>query len=315
MPASINNINENAQRQYIDAVAAFEAWEAAQQKAKQVRGGMFWKSTASGDYLIRTNLDNSQKSLGPRSAETTAIFDNFTQRKDAIEQRIASLQETLKMHQRLNRALHVGRSPQILIDILNMLRKADIEEHFIIIGTHALYAYEAAAGVRFASGALATQDVDLLWDTRRRVTFLAQMQSQNSSMLGLLKKVDPSFELREDQQYTAVNDKGFEVEIIRREAGNDDPHPLRITNHEGDFWAVQAKNAASLLSAPPFTCMIVSTNGHMARIRTVAPTVFSTFKRWMAAQPGRDPLKKSRDALQADMVDKVVQEYLPHLAL
>lgn len=307
-------ISENARRQYIDAVAAFTALEAAQEKAAQVRGGMFWKENASGSYLIRTNLDNSQKSLGPRCPETEAMFARFTTRKAELAQRVTKLKEALATHQRMNRALHVGRSPQILVDILRALDKAGVAQYFLVVGTHALYAYEAAAGVRFSAGALATQDVDLLWDTRKRLTFVAQMQEQNLSMLGLLKKVDTSFALRDDQldKLRAVNDRGFEVDIIRREAGELAPHPLRLTANEGDFWVVQAKNAGVLLSSPAFDAVIVSTNGHMARMHTVAPMAFVGFKRWMATQPGRDGLKKSRDVLQAELVERVVQEYLPN---
>ncbi len=41
--------------------------------------------------------------------------------------------------------------------------------------------------------------------------------------------------LQVDQRYTAVNDKGFEVDILRREAVEGDPHPLRLTQEVVDF--------------------------------------------------------------------------------
>jgi hypothetical protein len=43
-------------------------------------------------------------------------------------------------HQRLNRALFVGRTPQIVVELLNQITKDNIAEHFIVVGTHALYA-------------------------------------------------------------------------------------------------------------------------------------------------------------------------------
>lgn len=46
---------------------------------------------------------------------------------------------------------------------------------------------------------------------------------------------------------------------------------------------------------------------------TIAPIPFAKFKRWLAAQPTRDPMKRSRDTLQADVVEQIVAEYLPHL--
>jgi hypothetical protein len=108
-----------------------------------------------------------------------------------------------------------------------------------------------------------------------------------------------------------VNAAGFEVDIIHREASEGDPHPLQLTDAEEDFWAVQAKRAGQLLSAPPFTAMIVSSSGHMARMNTISPAVFCEFKRWMAAQTDRNPLKRQRDLLQAEIVEQLLEEYLP----
>jgi hypothetical protein len=308
------NLSDDAKRQYIDAQSVFTALEEAQNEAVQVRGGMHWKKQNGNDYLIRSSAKNSQKSLGRRSEETIAIFEKFIARKARVEQRVKNLKTELVRHQRMNNALHVGRAPQILVDILNRLEVSGLSEHFSVVGTHSLYAYESTAGVRFAmADALATNDIDLLWDTRKRVSFIAHMDFLGSSMINLLRKVDPTFALREFQRYTAVNDKGFEVDIIRREAKDLDPHPLRLTDAEDEFAAVQAPKAEILLNSPKFSSMIISTSGHMARMNTIAPKAFIDFKRWMGERPDRDPLKKSRDILQADLVEELVREYLPHL--
>jgi hypothetical protein len=76
---------------------------------------------------------------------------------------------------------------------------------------------------------------------------------------------------------------------------------------------VPARNADVLMDAPHFSSVVVSSAGHIARMNTISPIVFSQFKRWMAQQPDRDPLKRSRDVRQADVVDMLVREYLPHL--
>lgn len=311
----LTDIGEDARRQYIDAQATFTAWETAAAKAEEVRGGMYWKLQGKTEYLIRTSPKNSQTSLGARSSETEAIFDKFVATKAPLEDRRSLLEDALVRHQRMNRALFVGRAPQILVDILVALRKAKLDQHFMVIGTHALYAYEAAAGVRFEPvEALATRDIDLLWDTRRRVRFVTRMNVLGTSMLGLLQRVDPSFSIRPDQQYTAVNSKGFEVDIIRREAKDGDPHPLRLTENDDEFWAVQVRRAGTLLSSPSFSSMIVSASGYMARMNTISPKAFAEFKRWMAAQPNRETMKIERDILQASLVEELVAEYLPQLA-
>ncbi len=59
--------------------------------------------------------------------------------------------------------------------------------------------------------------------------------------------------------------------------------------------------------------MIISASGGMARMTTVSPVAFARFKRWLSGQSGRDTMKRGRDALQAEIVEQIVAEYLPHL--
>ena len=300
-----------AQRQYIDSVAVFTAHEEAIAEAAQVRGGMYWKNTG---YLIRTSATGGEKSLGPRSAETERIYARFVERKGSATSRLAGLKQKLDECRRLNRALHVGRLETIVVRLLNELAAANLAGHFRVVGTHALYAYEAQAGIRFDSDALATRDIDLLWDVAKRVRFATLLSRVDTSMLNLLKKVDKSFRRRNSQLYTAVNQDGFEVDIIRREPVDGDPHPMRISADEDDFWVARATNAHLLLDAPPFTAVVVASNGEMARMNTLHPLAFAKFKSWMAQLPGRDPMKKRRDLLQAQAVEEAVHEYLPQLA-
>lgn len=304
-------------RQYIDAVAVFDALAEATAEAAQVRGGMYWHagpaSSPDSKYLVRTTPAGAETSLGPRSAETQAIYDKFTQRKLASTERLTGLKAALDQQQRMNRALRVGRVDPLVVALLNRLASTQLSEHFRVVGTHALYAYEAAAGVRLDADALATRDIDLLWDTRKRITFSTQLARVDSSMLGVLKKIDPTFRMRQSQKYTAVNKDGFEVDIIRRERTGDDPHPVKLSDADDDFWVAQARRANVLLDAPGFSAVIVATNGTMARMHTVHPATMVAFKRWMAAQPDRDALKRRRDVLQADAVQALLEQYLPQV--
>ena len=309
------DIGDDARRQYIDAQSVFSAWEDAFKEMLSVRGSMRWKHQSGKDYLIRVSTTGNNKSLGPRSEETEKIHGAFTGRKTVAQLRFNDLTEALERQQRMNRALFVGRAPRLLVDILNRLYKEGLSEFFTVVGTHALYAYEARAGVLFGeTEAMATQDIDFLLDVRKRISFVTKMKHANSSMLKLLQKVDPSFRLRKDQNYTAVNSRGFEVDIIRREPKDGDPHPMRLTDDEDDeFYVVPARNAGILLDGPPFSAIIVSASGHMARMNTISPVTFIQFKRWMAEQEDRDTMKRSRDLLQADLVEELVNEYLPQL--
>ena len=51
----------------------------------------------------------------------------------------------------------------------------------------------------------------------------------------------------------------------------------------------------------------------MARMHTVHPATFVKFKRWMAQQTDRDPLKRRRDVLQSDSVQTLLDTYLPQV--
>ena len=302
-------------RQYIDTVSTFEALEEAQEEATQVRGGMYWHagpaSSPDAKYLVRTTPSGAETSLGPRTPENEAIYERFTLRKRESAERVSGLKAALVQHQRLNRALRVGRVDPLVVALLGRLASTQLSPHFRVVGTHALYAYEATAGVRLDSDTLATRDMDLLWDTRKRILFSTQLAKVDSSMLGVLKKVDSSFRIRKSQKYTAVNKDGFEVDIIRRERTGDDPHPIKLSDEDEDFWVVQARRANVRLDSPGFSAVIVATNGSMARMNTVHPATFVAFKRWMANQADREALKRRRDVLQADTVQTLLDKYLP----
>lgn len=51
----------------------------------------------------------------------------------------------------------------------------------------------------------------------------------------------------------------------------------------------------------------------MALMTTLHPATFSRLKQALSRNPGRDPLKKSRDALQALAVAELLEEMMPHL--
>ena len=308
-----HELSDLQKKQYIDAESVFTALRDAEKAAQTVRGSMLWRQVSGKTYLIRTNADNSQKSLGPRTDETEAVYEKFMARKKWLSERVTGLRQALQLHQKLNRAHRVGRTPEIVVQILNQLHKSGISEHFLTVGTHALFAYESACGVRFADDATTTQDIDLLMDTQKHLLLASTLEERNESLLSTLQKVDPSFDLRDDQLYTAVNASGFEVDVIRRMARNRDPHPLQVTSAERDFWAVQVGNGAQMASSARFAQMVVSASGHMALMTTLHPLTFSRLKQALASSPTRNPLKKSRDALQAQVVAQLVEEMLPHL--
>jgi len=304
-------LSDNAARQLIDSTTVFDEFMRIQGQARAYSGGMYWKRQGGYEYLVKTHLDNRQSRVGPRSAETEAIHAEFTSRKRELEARLRSLRAALTDAERLNKALKVGRVPAQVVSLLQTIEDAGLGQHFTVVGTHALYGYETAAGVRIVQGALATQDVDLLWDARKRVRFITDLGKLDVSMLSVLQRADASFVRKEGQNETAINDKGFEVDFLRRQPEGDDPHPFRFSDDEGDLWPVQAVRASVLTNAPRFEHVVISATGRMTLMRTIAPQSFVEFKRWMAKKaPRRPEAKRRRDLLQAGIVQKLMDEGL-----
>lgn len=166
--------------------------------------------------------------------------------------------------------------------------------------------------MRIASDATATRDIDLLFDTRQHLAFLTTLRRLDMSFIGVLRKADKTFRVRSDQLQTAVNNDGFEVDLIRRTAVGADPHPLKMSDAEEDLWAVQISSGNRLVSSRRFAQTVVSARGDMALMRTVHPLDFIQVKRALARSPARDPLKARKDALQAEVVQYLWQTYLQY---
>lgn len=132
-------IDPGAARQYIDARAAFVELERSKKSALHVRGGMVWKAVGDKEYLIRTSTKGGQKSLGRRTPEAEALFRSFTEKKQSVEDRVGSLKNTIAQHERMNRALRVGRMPKIAVSILRRLADAGLDEYFRVVGTHCMH--------------------------------------------------------------------------------------------------------------------------------------------------------------------------------
>lgn len=86
-----------------------------------------------------------------------------------------------------------------------------------VIGTNALYAYEALAGVVFDEGATATRDINLLQDDRRRLRLLTDDRVFTGLDRLIQGRVDSSFQPRTNRDFRLTNKDGYMVELIRPE--------------------------------------------------------------------------------------------------
>ena len=294
-----NEIENEARQRLIDVQQRGDALRAVRAElARRFAGHMAWKPRAGQDYLYR-RTGRIEKALGPRSPATEASFAAFSQGKAEAEQREAGLRHTLEGMARVNRAMGLARVPRLVGRILRRLDQAGVlGEQVCVVGTNALFAYEAHAGIRFDSGLLATADIDIALDARRNLRLAAQ--SMPDGLLGLLRKIDPTFAAQSDGAFRAVNASGLMVDLITAEPANRmalaPSRQRRLGGAErGDVAAVEVPRLEMIVDAPRFAATAVAEDGLPVWIAAADPRWWAAHKLWLAAEPSRDPIKRQRD--------------------
>lgn len=293
----------------VESTQLYAPWVAAIHHAESFKYGMKWMTVREKDYLYRlTDAKGNGKSLGPRSIATEALFTEFTEARIRAKDRLASLDERIKSQARLNKAVFLGRLPTIVGDILHALHVSKAHNDFRMVGTHAIYAYEAMAGVQLNMDLLATGDVDLLYDSRKSLSLVSK-NLEGNGLLGLLQKIDKSFEISEKETFRAINKTGFMVDLITPARDMRDNEILKFS--ENDLEAVEVPNLHWLANAPCHDVVNISSNGMPVNARVPDPRAFVIHKAWLSQQKDRNPVKKPRDFSQSQMVFKLITDFLP----
>jgi hypothetical protein len=302
-------------RIFLDAAQLHQAYVEISAKSRTYRGGMHWKKVKGREYLFRSrDRFGYGKSLGARSPETELVFREFHENKTRHRQNLKGLQGRLEEQARFCKAARIARVPRIVGSILRLLEEQKLlGSNLQVVGTNALYAYEAAAGIFLDSGLMATQDMDILWDVRSRLQLHSDQRIDGGGLLSILKQADPSFELIRKRGFRAVNRKGFMVDLLKPEPRP--PHLLekRRMGTSGDLEAAEIRNLQWLLSAPKFTQGVICDDGYPAGMVAPDPRAFALHKLWLSRQPDREPIKRKRDRDQAIAVCRLVLQYLPNL--
>ena len=263
------------------------------------------KKTVTGLAYLYEIFDRggNGKSLGRWSDAAEAQFADYHARKSAAKDRRDQLRPILAETARLYRAL---RLPLLSSDAGPILREADrrrlLGTHLLVIGTNAMaaYAVEAAGLIREAPDE--TEDFDLAWTSE-------ELESSELLVWNLLKAVDPTFVINTERDFQARNAKAYEVELLvaPSRAGTlnskDRPRPLALPEQE---W---------LLLGHPVDHVVGCRDGSPARIVAPDPRWFALHKLWMAAQPKRNPLKRTKDRKQGIALLNTVAEAMPRFPL
>ncbi|MCJ2121081.1 nucleotidyltransferase domain-containing protein [Methylobacterium sp. J-077] len=308
-------LDDEQARQLINAEQVFDAYRAAQSTLQsRFAGSMAWKSVEGRSYLYRFKR-GVWKSLGPRSEETEAIHQRFVDGRSHAKMRSASLAQRLNTIAAVNRALRLGRMPVMAARILRALSDARLTEPVVAtVGTNALFAYERMAGVQIDQTVLETADFDLLYDARASLKLIVP-EVAASGIVGLLRKVDHSFEVMGKRGFRAANRDGYIVDLITP-APKDPIRPSevrQIGRDPDDLVAVEIFGLAWLVNSPKVRATVLDLRGYPAEMIVPDPRAFALHKAWLSERPDRNPEKRRRDAAQAKLIAGLIARYLPHL--
>jgi hypothetical protein len=305
--------SDDQRRVFIDAAQLHEAYMGEFLKSRAYRGGMHWKKAKGREYLFRS-LDRHGygKSLGSRSKNTESTYQEFQGTKRRILDRMNHLKTRLKEQARFCKAARIGRVPRVVTAILRVLEQHQLlGRHLQIVGTNALYAYEARSGLFLQGGLLATQDMDVLWDIRPKLRLFAIDEVDQGGLIDLLKKADRSFALLGKKSFRAVNHAGYMVDLIKPEPKSLLEKENRRIGGADDLMAAEIKNLQWLVSAPKVSQIVIGEDGYPAAMTVPDPRAFAVHKLWLSGQNDREVVKKKRDYSQAKAVCKLILHYLP----
>ncbi|KGG87411.1 hypothetical protein P245_20325 [Comamonas thiooxydans] len=274
------------------------------------RDNYYWEFSAEGGKVCLV----SRGKVTPSTLHSSPNRDlDVIHRKQwaKYESAINNLQAAEKSYLEVveeNKDFGIGSAEPIAIQILNKLHDYGVLHFHRVIGTHALFAYQSAAGVTFDDGNTSTQDIDMLWNRKQRMEFRRVLDGVHPqiSMIEVLQTVDESFQRSEENSESAINADSFSVDFLRME---DKPRPetkdlqaVCMSDTAVDVMPVVAVGSEIFMRGQPFEKVVISYTGEMCLMPTIDPVIFAHFKQRMAVSADRDPRKINRDRTQSEAV-------------
>jgi hypothetical protein len=299
---------ENQQRTLNRAVAAYQAYQDALNTALPLKGGMHWKKIKGREYLYKyRDRFGRGHSLGPRSLDTERLWAEFGRRRREMAPLLDARRQQVAEAARFCRAALIHRVPEPVTRILRRLTASDpANPPLMVIDTHALHAFEFAAGVFINT----PRDSPFWAGAAQGLTLAAPAEVGLDQFLGLLRQADRSFQALPGPGFAAVNKTGFRVKLLCPPAAR---HPLRmpLKNAPGSVAPAESGDLASLMGAPKFSQVVIGRRGDPVTMVVPDPRALALHKLWLSLQKDRPPVKRARDGRQAAALAELILRYLP----
>jgi len=296
----IKKISDEGLRVLSNLAQHYDAWIEAERAVSP--GRLAWKTVDERDYLYRiTDSRGNGKSLGRRDASTEAQFEAFQLARETSERAWASCERDGAIY----RALRLPRIASYAAEVLREVDTAGLlgSDGVLVIGTNAMAAYAIEAAVTLPPTIDATEDFDLTWVREE------SGDPFEPTVFESLKRADSTFTINAERTFQARNADGHEVELLLPESLDG-----ALPKHER-FRPIPLPEQDWLLPGQRVEHIVCGFDATPARIVAPDPRWFALHKLWLSEKPTRNPLKKTKDALQGMLLLDMVLDHMPRFVI
>jgi len=299
--------SSDSQRLQANLEQSYAAWVDAKRALEEMPASMYWTAKDGVDYLgVKKTSNDNGSTVGRRSEATDAQYQAYAEEKERLKTRIRSLDVQLTERAGLYRKLRLPAIPDRQAEIL---RRLDIVgmlgSDLMVVGTNAFIAYELACGARFPTGNEETEDFDLAWCRGTKVSFAqSSSSSTDKSLFGTLRSLDSSYRINKRKPYQAVNDDGYEVELLAAPS----THPLPV--NEAFEPMVSLVEQEWLLKGVSLSVVVATIRNRACPLYVPDPRWMALHKLWLAHKPERSAAKKPKDLRQGEVLLDAVRYFL-----
>jgi hypothetical protein len=268
-----------------------------------------WQKIGEHKYLYKEDMNSGKRKYTSSSQETENYLKVYNSKKKSIKESIKLTKQALETRAKLNKYEKINRAPAQIVDILAKINELGLDNKMVVIGTNALYAYEARFNVMIEQSYLSTSDIDIL--NRRNVKLpLAIFDYGNPlSVVDMLKSVDSSFDENPKVPYQFINKNRLIVELINPASSSVIFEKCRTDPFFDTIQKLDINNIKWLENSRLIKDTIISQTGKMAVMTTIHPIDFAVYKLWLSIQNDRLSQKAERDRTQSVLVTKMLKKY------
>lgn len=194
----------------------FAALQAAERRAAEYPGWMFWKKYPTGrNYLIHA-YDRTGRGtmLGGETPENAERLERFKQEQQEAKLRLKFAKTRMEEHARFIKAARLNRFPRKAAAVVRAIEQ-DPARQVVVLDAHAFFAYESLLGVLFTPSLTGAESlvVALKMDGDPPVASEKGRGKATPTLAQLLRDADRSFTISEDHT-SAATEAGFQVELL-----------------------------------------------------------------------------------------------------